>query len=64
MNKIPTIQAECFRNHPLIQFGMSTRRGGVSPEPLGMNLSFNVGDDSANVKKNRELFFGGLDIKL
>jgi len=43
---------------------MSTRLGGVSPAPLGMNLSFNVGDNEANVKQNRELFFGSLDIKL
>lgn len=43
---------------------MSTRKGGVSPEPLGMNLSFNVGDAEENVRRNRELFFGALQIQL
>ena len=64
MSQIPIIEAKCFKNYPSIQFGMSTRLGGVSPAPLGMNLSFNVGDKETNVRKNRELFFGSLDIKL
>ena len=42
----------------------STRIGGVSPPPLGMNLSDRVGDDPERVKKNRALFFGGLGISL
>jgi YfiH family protein len=42
---------------------MSTRHGGVSPEPFGMNLSFNVGDKKENVEKNRELFFQALGIR-
>jgi len=43
---------------------MSTRKGGVSGESLGMNLSFRVGDREENVRKNRELFFGSLSIPL
>lgn len=39
---------------------MSTRQGGVSPEPLGMNLSFRVGDDRNHVEENRRRFFGAL----
>lgn len=31
----------------------STRTGGVSAEPFGMNLSFLVGDDPAHVEENR-----------
>lgn len=50
--------------NPLVKFGVSTRLGGVSPPPLGMNLSFHVGDLGANVVKNRELFFGSLEIGL
>ena len=42
----------------------STRIGGVSPPPLGMNLSDRVGDDPERVKKNREIFFGGLGISV
>ena len=47
---------------PGITAAFSTRNGGVSPPPLGMNLSFNVGDDPANVRENREIFFGALGI--
>jgi YfiH family protein len=39
---------------------MSTRVGGVSPEPLGMNLSYAVGDDPVNVAENRKRLFGSL----
>ncbi len=47
---------------PGITAAFSTRNGGVSPPPLGMNLSFMVGDDPLNVRKNREIFFGSLGI--
>ena len=40
--------------------GMSTRRGGVSPDPLGMNMSYSVGDDVANVRQNRAFMFGSI----
>lgn len=62
--KIPIISSEIFRNFLEIKFGFSTRIGGVSPEPYGMNLSFNVGDNKLNVIKNRKLFFGELKIGL
>ncbi len=58
------LKADCFKNFPSIQFGMSTRNGGMSPEPFGMNLSFSVGDAEENVRRNRELFFGALEIRL
>ncbi|MEO8167216.1 MAG: peptidoglycan editing factor PgeF [bacterium] len=58
------LKADCFKSFPAIQFGMSTRKGGVSPEPFGMNLSFSVGDAEENVRRNRELFFGALEIRL
>ena len=41
---------------------VSTRTGGVSPSPLGLNLSYSVGDLEANVTRNRGDFFGGLSI--
>lgn len=47
---------------PELCCGMSTRQGGVSPEPLGMNLSFHVGDTTENVEENRRLFFGAMSI--
>ncbi len=43
---------------------VSTREGGVSRQPYGMNLSFRVGDDPAHVEQNRRLFFGNLSIDL
>ena len=47
---------------PGIAAAFSTRNGGVSPPPLGMNLSFMVGDDPANVRRNRGIFFDALGI--
>ncbi len=43
--------------------GVSSLLGGVSPEPLGLNLSFNVGDDPQNVNENRGRFFENLGIQ-
>jgi hypothetical protein len=62
MNRIPMIEAACFRNRPDVRFGMSTRVGGVSPAPFGMNTSFNVGDDEENVRANRQRFLAALDV--
>lgn len=44
--------------------GMSTRLGGVSPPPFGMNLSLRVGDAEEHVQENRRRFFGMLGIPL
>jgi YfiH family protein len=41
---------------------MSTRRGGISAEPFGLNLSFSVGDVEDNVRRNRASFFQALGI--
>lgn len=64
MPQVQVINSEIFKPFDEIIFGFSTRIGGVSPEPYGMNLSFSVGDDKLNVIKNRELFFGTLKIGL
>ncbi|HEX9829762.1 MAG TPA: peptidoglycan editing factor PgeF [Bacteroidota bacterium] len=45
-----------------IRFAMSTRVGGVSPEPYGMNMSFSVGDAKEHVTENRRRFFDGVGI--
>jgi polyphenol oxidase len=58
-----TILPEVFRGQSWLIAAMSTRQGGVSRQPLGMNLSFNVGDDPERVRTNRERFFGGLGIR-
>ena len=41
---------------------VSTREGGVSAAPFGMNLSFNVGDARGHVEENRRRFFGALAV--
>lgn len=43
-----------------LRFAMSTRRGGVSHEPYGMNLSFHVGDDPQAVRENRRIFLASV----
>jgi len=58
------IHSELFSQFPQIIFGMSTRKGGISPGALGLNLSFNVGDDKVNVIENRRRYFGALHIGL
>ncbi|MDI6803532.1 MAG: peptidoglycan editing factor PgeF [Bacteroidota bacterium] len=64
MSEIVIIASEKFSKFNEIKFGFSTRLGGISPEPFGMNLSFNVGDERLNVLENRERFFGALKIGL
>jgi polyphenol oxidase len=54
------ISSSILSQFPRIRYGLSTRLGGSSPEPLGMNLSFRVGDDRSNVEENRRRFFGAL----
>ncbi len=56
------IHPPLFLPHRRILCGMSTRLGGQTAGPLGMNLSFAVGDDEEAVKQNRETFFGALGI--
>ncbi len=40
----------------IVRAAMSTRQGGVSAEPFGMNLSFRVGDNPETVAENRRRF--------
>jgi purine-nucleoside/S-methyl-5'-thioadenosine phosphorylase / adenosine deaminase len=58
------VKSEFFKKYPEIKFGLSTAVGGVSPQPLGMNLSIATNDSEENVHKNREIFFGELGIPL
>jgi polyphenol oxidase len=41
---------------------MSTRQGGISPEPYGMNTSFSVGDKAEHVSENRRRFLDKLGV--
>lgn len=56
------ISSDLLHSTGVVISGISTRRGGVSPEPFGMNLSFNVGDAKDNVRRNRGLFAQALGI--
>ncbi len=49
-------------NSSTLLTALSTRIGGLPDSPFGMNLSFNVGDDPARVRANRELFLNRLGI--
>lgn len=62
MPECELLQPRQLSAFPTIVCAVSTRLGGVSPVPLGMNLSYNVGDDPANVDANRKRFFGSLQI--
>ncbi len=62
MPQLKILRPKIFQDYPSVVAAFSTRVGGVSPEPLGLNMSFKVGDDRANVIRNRELFFGKLHI--
>jgi YfiH family protein len=56
------IFSKIFKAYPEISHGISTKLGeNVSP-PFYNNMSFKVGDDEHNVKRNREKFFGSLGI--
>lgn len=56
------IRSELFKKFPELLFGMSTKSGGVSLPPYGMNLSYNVGDVEENVRMNRAAFFREMGI--
>ena len=51
------IQSKLLSRYPEVRCGVSTRNGGASLPPFGMNLSFNVGDDIDHVNENRRRFF-------
>ncbi len=53
-----------FEGLPLTQ-ALSTRQGGVSPEPYhSLNMGLRTGDAVANVEKNRLLFFEHLKLNI
>jgi YfiH family protein len=56
------IRPAIFAQFPEIIAAQSTRIGGVSPEPLGMNLSSHVGDKQENVDENRRRFFTAIGV--
>lgn len=63
-SEILVVASELLSRYPKLRSGVSTRTGGVSPEPFGMNLSYKVGDEQGHVEENRKLFFGRLGISI
>ncbi len=59
---VVVVHSSLLSNFSNLKHGISTRIGGVSPEPYGLNLSFNVGDARENVEENRNRFFETLGI--
>lgn len=57
------IRSELMDEIPGLVFGMSTRLGGVSAPPFGMNVSYRVCDNEDHVLQNRERFLGRLGIR-
>jgi YfiH family protein len=60
---LPIIRPTIFQRYSDVLCGVSTRHGGVSPHPLGLNLSYRVSDDERNVTENRRRFFRALAIE-
>ena len=56
------VRPQIFTQFPEIIAAQSTRLGGASPEPFGMNLSSHVGDEQANVDENRRIFFQAIGV--
>lgn len=56
------IKPKIFEQFPEVMAAQSTREGGVSPMPLGLNLSSHVGDDPENVAENRRRFYTAIGV--
>lgn len=57
------LASEVLKRCEGIRFALSTRLGGVSPEPYGMNTSYSVGDNPELVSQNRARLFRQLGIR-
>src|SRR5688572_24202100 len=56
------IKPHIFDKFPEIVAAQSTREGGASPMPFGLNLSSHVGDDSVFVAENRKRFYSAVGV--
>lgn len=50
---LPVITSQLLESTSLVGFAFSTRQGGASDQPFGMNTSLNVGDVPERVYENR-----------
>jgi YfiH family protein len=56
------IKPQIFQQFPELIAAQSTRVGGVSPLPYGLNMSSHVGDEPANVAENRKRFYEAVGV--
>ena len=56
------IKPQIFQQFPEVIAAQSTRVGGVSPMPHGLNLSSHVGDEPENVAENRKRFYEAVGV--
>lgn len=56
------IKPQIFQQFPEVIAAQSTRMGGVSPLPYGLNMSSHVGDEPANVAENRKRFYEAVGV--
>jgi YfiH family protein len=56
------IVSKIFDNYPEISHGISTKLGEEVSPPFYNNMSYKVGDNEGNVKRNRDKFFNSLGI--
>jgi len=56
------IRPKIFKKFSEIIAAQSTREGGVSPLPFGLNLSSHVGDDPVFVAENRKRFYSAAGV--
>jgi YfiH family protein len=61
-NTVRLVYPSIFTAFHNVRCAVSTRQGGVSADPYGMNLSFSVGDRKEEVEENRRRFFAALRI--
>lgn len=57
------IKPQIFNKFPELIAAQSTREGGVSPYPFGLNLSSHVGDAPENVVENRRRFYQAIGVQ-
>jgi YfiH family protein len=60
--KLEIIKPGIYKKYKDLFCAVSTKVGGISGGPYGLNLSYKVGDKSENVKINRKIFFDYLNI--
>lgn len=58
------IEPEIIKKYPELLIAISTKDGGISPDPYFLNLGLNVDDKRENVLENRKRFFDSLNIPL